>query len=98
MNARLAFSTAIQVDPDILLVDEVLSVGDLPFQRKSYEAFMNFKKKNKTIIFVSHAIDQVQELCDRVLFLHKGEIHSIGKPEDVINNYRQIVNQHNNPP
>lgn len=94
MNARLAFSTAIQVDPDILLVDEVLSVGDLPFQKKSFDAFMNFKSKGKTIIFVSHSIDQVQQLCDNVIFLHKGRIHSYGKPENVIADYKQIASQH----
>ena len=91
MNARLAFSTAIQVDPDILLVDEVLSVGDLPFQKKSFEAFIDFKKREKTIVFVSHNISQVQNLCDKVMLLYNGKIHSYGNPEDVINEYKKLV-------
>lgn len=91
MYARLAFSTAIQVDPDILVVDEVLSVGDLPFQQKSFETFLSFKKRGKSIILVSHNLDTVKDLCDRAIFIHKGRIHSIGKPEVVINAYRNVV-------
>lgn len=91
MNARLAFSTAIQVNPDILLVDEILSVGDLPFQQKSFEAFMDFKKKGKTIVFVSHSIDHVSTLCDRVMLLHEGRVYSYGEPDEVINEYKRLV-------
>lgn len=91
MYARLAFATAVQVDPDILLVDEILSVGDLPFQKKSFETFMQFKKKGKSIVFVSHGLDSVRDLCDRVIFIHKGRIHSMGEPSVVINAYRSIV-------
>lgn len=91
MNARLAFSTAIQVNPDILLVDEILSVGDIVFQKKSFDAFINFKKQNKTIIFVSHSIEQMENLCDRVIWLHNGKIFDEGKPSDVINHYRNFA-------
>lgn len=91
MNARLAFSTAIQVDPDIILVDEVLSVGDISFQEKSFNTFMEFKKKGKTIVFVSHSIQQIEKLCDNVLWIHDGIIQSYGKPEIVLNKYKEFV-------
>ena len=93
MNARLAFATAMQVDPDILLIDEVLSVGDISFQEKSFNAIMEFRKKGKTIVFVSHAIEQVRAFCDRAVLLHQGQIHSIGKPDEIIENYKQIAGQ-----
>ncbi|MHB8603122.1 MAG: ABC transporter ATP-binding protein [Nitrosotalea sp.] len=91
MNARLAFATAIQVDPDILLVDEVLSVGDISFQGKSFDVFMEYKKKGKTIIFVSHAIDQIQNLCDKALWLHNGIIKSYGDPVTVVEEYKKFA-------
>jgi YVTN family beta-propeller protein len=91
MYARLAFSTAIQVDPDILLVDEVLSVGDVQFQEKSFQTFLSFKKRGKTIVFVSHSLHQVQKLCDRAIFLYKGRIHSIGKTNEVVNTFYKIT-------
>jgi ABC-type polysaccharide/polyol phosphate transport system ATPase subunit len=91
MIIRLEFSTAIQVDPDILLVDEVLSVGDISFQEKSFNAFMEFKKKGKTIIFVSHAIDQMYDICDKVLWLHDGVIKSYGESRKVIDEYKEFA-------
>lgn len=87
MNARLAFSTATSVDPDILLVDEVLSVGDVTFQEKSFNKFMEFKKRGKTIIFVSHSIEQIRKVCDRAVWLHNGTIHADGEPSKVIEEY-----------
>jgi len=92
MIARLAFSTAIQVEPDILLVDEVLSVGDLPFRQKSYKAFLSFKEKNKTIIYVSHDMDTVKKLCSRAALLEKGKIVSIGESNNVVKDYLTILN------
>ena len=91
MQARLAFSTAIEVEPDVLIVDEVLSVGDLPFQKKSYNAFLEFKKREKTIIFVSHNLEQVNSLCDRVILIHKGKLHLVGAPEQVIKEYKKLA-------
>jgi|SRR5579885_793784 ABC-type polysaccharide/polyol phosphate transport system ATPase subunit len=91
MNARLAFSTAIQVDPDILLLDEIFSVGDLLFREKSFNALMDFRKKGKTIVFVSHQIDQVASLCDKVMWLHDGKIREYGEPYDVIKKYRSFA-------
>ena len=90
MSARLAFSTAIQVNPDVLLVDEVLSVGDISFQEKSFKAFMNFKKQGKTIVFVSHAMEQVERLCDNVLWIHNSKIKDFGKPSEVIAKYQKF--------
>ena len=87
MYARLAFSTAIQVNPDILLVDEILSVGDIPFQEKSFKKFYEFKEQNKTIIFVSHNVEQVRELCDKVMWIDKGQIKLIGEPTMVIDEF-----------
>jgi len=95
MNARLAFSTAMEVDPDILLVDEILSVGDISFQQKSISAFMEFKKKGKTIVLVSHDIRQVKTLCDKVLWLHNGTIMAHGNSSDVVDKYFQFST---NPP
>ena len=92
MNARLAFSTATSVDPDILLVDEVLSVGDVTFQEKSFNKFMEFKKRGKTIIFVSHSIEQIRKVCDRAVWLHNGTIHEDGEPSKVIEEYIKFAN------
>jgi teichoic acid transport system ATP-binding protein len=91
MNARLAFSTAIHVEPDIMLIDEVLSVGDLPFQKKCTDVFLDFKKNKKTILFVSHSIEQVKSLSDRVLWLHEGIVKEFGEPDLVTEKYRKFV-------
>lgn len=88
MSTRLAFSTAIQVDPDIILIDEVLSVGDIGFQKKSYETFLSFKKRGKSIIVVTHDLDTIKHNCDRAMFLHNGKIQAIGEPEKVIESYQ----------
>lgn len=91
MNAKLSFSTAIQVDPDILLLDEILSVGDILFQEKSFNALMDFRRKGKTIVFVSHSIDQVERVCDKVMWLHNGKIRDYGQPSDVIEKYKNFA-------
>lgn len=88
MKVRMTFSTALLMNPDILLVDEIISVGDEAFRKKSFEAFLSFKKRNKTIIFVSHNLQIVKELCDEVYFLDKGHIIESGNPEKVINTYQ----------
>lgn len=91
MYARLAFSTAMQIEPDILLVDEVLSVGDASFQKKSFEKFQSFKNGNRTIVYVSHNLDSVKKLCDRVLVLNQGKIEFIGEPEKAVEVYYQTL-------
>ena len=87
MYARLAFSTAIQVDPDIMLMDEIISVGDIAFQEKSYKKFLEFKERGKSIILVTHSLDPVRDYCDRAIFLNKGKIEIMGEPEKVIEAY-----------
>ena len=78
MYVRLAFAVAVHVDPDLLLVDEVLAVGDEPFQRKCMEKISRFQHEGRTIVLVSHSADQVGSLCDRVVVLHGGEIRHDG--------------------
>ncbi|MDH3611078.1 MAG: ATP-binding cassette domain-containing protein [Nitrosopumilus sp.] len=90
MKTRLAFSLAMQIDPDIILVDEVLSVGDFKFREKSLQAFLSFKNKKKTILFATHILNPLPELCDRVLILHKGEMIFLGDPKEAIQKYRSI--------
>ena len=90
MRARLAFSTAMQIDPDILLVDEIMSVGDKNFRKKSYETFLSFKKNHKTIVHITHNLEKLREFSDRVLLIHEGKMVMIGQPNDVINKYQEI--------
>jgi len=81
MYVRLAFAVAIHVDPDLLLVDEVLAVGDEPFQRKCMDKIAQFQSEGRTILLVSHSAEQVGSLCDRVVVLHSGEIRYDGATE-----------------
>jgi len=87
MMMRLAFSVAVNVDPDILIIDEVLAVGDQSFQTKCFDKIFEFKRAGKTILFVSHAAGVVQQLCDRALWLDHGEVVLEGKPDDVLAAY-----------
>jgi ABC-type polysaccharide/polyol phosphate transport system ATPase subunit len=94
MISRLGFSTAVQIDPEIILVDEVLSVGDISFQEKCLQTFTDFKKRKKTIIFVTHDLNQIIRICDRALMLKNGKIAKIGDPSSVVDYY--IKSQKNN--
>jgi ABC-type polysaccharide/polyol phosphate transport system ATPase subunit len=87
MNMRLAFSIAVHVDPDILIIDEVLAVGDENFQLKCYEKIHGFKAAGKTLLFVSHAQQTIRELCDQALWLHHGAAMMLGSPEEVLSAY-----------
>lgn len=87
MQVRLAFSTAIQTDPDILLVDEVLAVGDMEFQQKCFEIFDSYKHKGVTILFVSHDLNAVRRFCDKTLLLKKGEKEVFCDTNNVIDEY-----------
>lgn len=91
MAMRLAFATAVRINPDIILVDEILTVGDQPFQKKSYDTFMKFKEAKKTIVFVSHDLNSVNSLCDRAILLEGGKIASEGEPGKVVNDYLGIL-------
>ncbi|HWP47281.1 MAG TPA: ABC transporter ATP-binding protein [Candidatus Limnocylindrales bacterium] len=91
MYMRLAFSISIHVDPDILLVDEILAVGDLPFQQECFKRIQDFKNKGKTIILVSHDLHILSTFCDRALLLHKGELIAQGNTREVIARYVEIL-------
>lgn len=93
MYVRLGFSVAIHVDPDILIVDEVLAVGDAIFQKKCQQKFSQLKKENKTIVLVSHSMETVREMCDQVAWLAKGELVAFGQASDVIPDYLRAVDQ-----
>ena len=87
MFARLAFSTAIQVDPDILLIDEVLHVGDIDFQKKSFDKIKSFKEQGKTVVFVTHNMKAITENCDRAMYLMDGKVGYIGEPDKVVDEF-----------
>jgi ABC-2 type transport system ATP-binding protein len=87
MYVRLGFSVSIHVEPDILLVDEVLAVGDMAFQEKCAEKFGDLRRDGRTVVVVSHAVDQMRTFCDRAAWLRKGELMGLGPARDVINEY-----------
>ena len=89
MYVRLAFAVAVHVDPEILLIDEVLAVGDEPFQRKCMTRIKQFQQEGRTMILVSHGIEMVRQLCDRVIMLEKGEVMADGKPQETLRAYRE---------
>lgn len=91
MFARLAFSCAINVDPDILIVDEVLSVGDMAFQLKCFKKFEEFKKKGKTILFVTHNINDVIRNCTRAIILKEGKKFFDGDVKEAVEEYKKII-------
>ncbi len=91
MYLRLGFSVAIHVQPDILLVDEVLAVGDADFQERCFEHFETLKKRNATIIIVTHNVDTLVDFADRTILLEKGEIKLDGKPGAVVSEYLEIL-------
>lgn len=93
MYMRLAFSVAIEVDPDVLIVDEILGVGDVGFQQKSFDRIQKFRDGGKTILFVSHNMDTVRTLCDRAILLHNGMLVEDGPVEEVILCYRDLLGQ-----
>ena len=88
MVARLAFSIATIVDPEILIVDEILSVGDIAFQAKSEEKMKSMIGGGTTVLYVSHSIDSIEKLCNRVIWIEKGTIKEIGHPKEVCEHYK----------
>ncbi|MGP3535478.1 ABC transporter ATP-binding protein [Microbacterium sp. RD1] len=91
MYVRLAFAIAVHTDPDILLVDEVLAVGDEQFQRKCLDKISEFQSEGRTIIIVSHALDQIAALCDRVILLNRGQMVYDGIPATAIERFRELL-------
>src|SRR5690606_192338 len=93
MQVRLAFSVATRAEGDILLIDEVLAVGDADFQRKCYDYFKSLKKLNKTVIFVTHDMNAVREYCERAILIQDGLITHEGKADDVADEYLKLFNE-----
>ncbi|HEY7307293.1 MAG TPA: ABC transporter ATP-binding protein [Bryobacteraceae bacterium] len=91
MYMRLAFAVATEVDPDILVIDEILSVGDMSFQQKCFERLRRFRESGKTIVLVSHSMQQVLDYCDRVILLEGGRIMIEGRPKDAIERYQSCT-------
>lgn len=92
MVARLGFSVVAHLDPDILLVDEILAVGDLNFQRKCMKKIESFRKNSVTIVIVSHSTEQIKRLCDRVMWIDEHKVKAIGKPDEVCRMYEESLN------
>lgn len=91
MFVRLAFAVAINIEPEILIVDEALSVGDVFFQAKCYRKFEEFKEQGKTVLFVSHDLGSISKYCDRVVLLNKGVKLDEGKPKDMVDLYKKVM-------
>jgi len=87
MLARLGFSVIAHLDPEVLLIDEVLAVGDIQFQKKCLDKMENFKKNEVTIVFVSHSMMDVERICDRAAWIDNHSIKLLGKPQEVISSY-----------
>lgn len=90
MQVRLAFSIAIRAQGDVLLLDEVLAVGDAAFQQKCFDYFEQLKAQKKTVILVTHSMGNVTRFCNKALLLHKGEIYAQGDPEEVAEQYTKL--------
>jgi ABC-2 type transport system ATP-binding protein len=93
MVARLAFSIATVVDPEILIVDEILSVGDINFQQKSENKMRSMIGGGTTVLFVSHSLDQIKKMCDKVVWLEKGKVQMIGEAGKVCDKYEKYMNE-----
>jgi len=91
MYGRLAFSVAVNMDPDILLIDEALSVGDARFRRKSFRKMRQLCRQDRTIVLVSHALGSIEQLCDSAIWMHKGELRMQGPPQQVVDSYAEFL-------
>lgn len=94
MRSRLGFGISVHLDPDILIIDEALAVGDNSFSQKSLSKIYEFKEKKKTIIYVSHAVSEMRKFCDKVLWLHKGRVVGFGLPDSIILPYSYFANDY----
>src|SRR5699024_2820098 len=96
MKSRLGFSIAIHTDPDILIVDEALSVGDETFADKCIDRMKDFQNQGKTIFFVSHATSQIRKFCNKAVWVQYGVMKQYGDMKDVVKNYSEFVSQYKN--
>lgn len=94
MLARLGFSVVAHLDPGILLIDEILAVGDMNFQRKCLDKMLGFKNHGVTMVFVSHSMADVERICDRVVWIEEHTVRKVGAPDDVVSDYTYEVNIH----
>ena len=94
MKSRLGFSISIRVNPDILIIDEALSVGDKAFSEKSLAKMHEFKDQGKTMFFVSHSLSQMKQFCEKVLWLEYGVVKEFGPAEEVLKNYGDFLNRY----
>ncbi|MCS5734887.1 ABC transporter ATP-binding protein [Herbiconiux daphne] len=93
MYVRLAFAVAVHVDPDLLLVDEVLAVGDEAFQRKCLDKIRSFQREGRTIVLVTHSLGQITEFCDRAVLLNRGEVLFDGVPHEAVKDFREVLEE-----
>lgn len=93
MYMRLAFSVAVNVDADILLIDEILAVGDVNFQAKCFHKMMEIKQNGTTIVFVSHSLEQVEQICDKSIWIQEGLVKEIGEPREVHQKYLEFMGE-----
>jgi len=91
MYVRLAFAVAINVDPQLLIIDEILAVGDVTFQQKCMEKFVDFRNEGRTIILVTHAMNSVKDMCDRAVWLKYGEVAGEGDPAELVDEYTEMM-------
>ena len=91
MLARLGFSVAVHTNPEIFLIDEVLAVGDVEFQKKCFDKMEEFKKKGVTIVLVSHSIEQVEDLCSQAIWIEKGQMMKLGASKEVADSYHEFI-------
>jgi teichoic acid transport system ATP-binding protein len=94
MKSRLGFSIAVNIDPDILIVDEALSVGDKAFESKSLNKLKEFQGKNKTMIFVSHSLRQMKKFCQKILWLEYGYVKEFGEADEVLPKYKEFIDMY----
>src|SRR5437899_4711318 len=94
MLVRLGFACAVHVDPEVILIDEVLAVGDEAFQARCLDRVRTFQKEGRTIVLVTHALDMARQLCDRAVMLDHGVIHAIGGPDQVVREVRRTISKH----
>ncbi|MFB9974871.1 teichoic acids export ABC transporter ATP-binding subunit TagH [Allobacillus sp. SKP2-8] len=95
MKSRLGFAISVTVNPDILIIDEALSVGDKSFAQKSLNKMKEFKSQGKTMIFVSHSLGQIKDFCEKVLWLEFGKVKDFGKVETVLPKYEEFLKEYN---
>lgn len=94
MKSRLGFAISVNIDPDILIIDEALSVGDKAFAEKSFKKMKEFKERGKTMIFVSHSLGQMKEFCEKILWLEFGTVRAFGKTDEVLPKYNEFINNY----